>query len=698
IWGANGRGKTSLTDAIQWLLLGSIPRLDALRFRKNEEHIVNTYALPEGRRASVEAVLALPDGSEFRARRAGDYRESVLDVETPDTRLVGEEAEQYLRQRACGTNLDQSEFRRYVLSMAILQQDVVRAFLADEPADKRYVLLSRLLGLGVIDEFVDSLSNSIRVLAERERAAESGLSQSERLLDSLRTQKNELEARIAVSSTYSSLDNVLDALVASPSPLSNWARAHLGSDQIHEASNLLGELRNVDADTQLLTSLIGRIDEVYAQEPAVPLAEAEEALRSIIYDIAELRNLAAVAERALAEAQKGYGQARAQLESLQDLASLAIPLLSEHCPVCGQRIDSEAVAARLNSMLGDSSLLEREKARCDEAEEHLNHVRDALLEAERWRAEREDLCRRSRQWRELLHQNLAAGSAAMDRMTAAGLEVPLALSSLADEAPTADSVLSAEEWLGSLSRAVRAAITSLQQAASAESLDIRRSQLAQVNSQIERAVEGVGVHQATLQFIQTDVESLKMLSADSRSAASEVVKETFDELEPVVQDLFARLSPHPTFRHLSLEHQVYRGKGTSVPTARDEDANREINPAVVFSSGQSNVAALCYFLGFAFAGGDINFPFVILDDPIQSMDDINVLGFADLCRFLRREKQLIVTTHDDRLASLLIRKLTPRISDPRSLSVQFVSWDRSGPRVELRELQPEDASFLFTYS
>ena len=51
---------------------------------------------------------------------------------------------------------------------------------------------------------------------------------------------------------------------------------------------------------------------------------------------------------------------------------------------------------------------------------------------------------------------------------------------------------------------------------------------------------------------------------------------------------------------------------------------------------------------------------MILDDPMQAMDVLSVLGFADLCRRIRSERQLIITTHDRRFADLLSRKLAPR--------------------------------------
>ena len=82
-------------------------------------------------------------------------------------------------------------------------------------------------------------------------------------------------------------------------------------------------------------------------------------------------------------------------------------------------------------------------------------------------------------------------------------------------------------------------------------------------------------------------------------------------------------------------------------------------------------------------------PFLLLDDPLQSLDDVNALGFADLCRHMRSRRQLIVSTHDQRLANLLERKLAPRHSDQRTRSLRFVAWSRSGPLIDPSDIEPQ---------
>ena len=108
---------------------------------------------------------------------------------------------------------------------------------------------------------------------------------------------------------------------------------------------------------------------------------------------------------------------------------------------------------------------------------------------------------------------------------------------------------------------------------------------------------------------------------------------------------------------------------------------------LVFSEGQLNVVALSYFLGMALNAHDASVPFLVLDDPLQALDVVAMLGFSDLCRRLRDQRQLIVTTHDRRFADVLVRKLAPREPNGRTVVHEFEGWTREGPAI--RTTEPE---------
>jgi hypothetical protein len=77
----------------------------------------------------------------------------------------------------------------------------------------------------------------------------------------------------------------------------------------------------------------------------------------------------------------------------------------------------------------------------------------------------------------------------------------------------------------------------------------------------------------------------------------------------------------------------------------------------------------------------------ILDDPLQSLDDLNLLGLVDLFRRLRAHRQLLVSAHDERFGQLLRRKLRPVSDQQRTLVIEFEGWTREGPQVRRTELE-----------
>lgn len=83
----------------------------------------------------------------------------------------------------------------------------------------------------------------------------------------------------------------------------------------------------------------------------------------------------------------------------------------------------------------------------------------------------------------------------------------------------------------------------------------------------------------------------------------------------------------------------------------------------------------------------------MLDDPLQSLDDVNLLGLVDTLRRTKALRQLIVSTHDRRFTNLLQRKLRPVGDDGRTSVFEFSDWSESGPVVEPDEVRTEPTEF-----
>lgn len=72
----------------------------------------------------------------------------------------------------------------------------------------------------------------------------------------------------------------------------------------------------------------------------------------------------------------------------------------------------------------------------------------------------------------------------------------------------------------------------------------------------------------------------------------------------------------------------------------------------VMSQGEQNAVALALFLPRA-TSVKSPFRFVVLDDPIQAMDPAKIDGFVRILTEIARTHQVIVFSHDDRLASVI---------------------------------------------
>jgi len=79
----------------------------------------------------------------------------------------------------------------------------------------------------------------------------------------------------------------------------------------------------------------------------------------------------------------------------------------------------------------------------------------------------------------------------------------------------------------------------------------------------------------------------------------------------------------------------------------------------------------------------------MLDDPLQSLDDVNLLGLVDLLRRVKDRRQLCVSTHDGRFGGLLARKLRPGSGNGSTVVIELDGWSRHGPVVRTRQVRSD---------
>jgi DNA repair exonuclease SbcCD ATPase subunit len=102
-----------------------------------------------------------------------------------------------------------------------------------------------------------------------------------------------------------------------------------------------------------------------------------------------------------------------------------------------------------------------------------------------------------------------------------------------------------------------------------------------------------------------------------------------------------------------------------------------------------NALAVSVFLALNLGMPKLPLSVALLDDPLQSLDDINLLGLVDLFRRTKINRQLLISTHDKRFGELLSRKLRPTGQGSRTVVIELEGWRREGPSVTLREIKSD---------
>lgn len=624
--GDNGTGKTSLIDGLLWLFTGEIPRLAerAKGLRKVDDPVVSRYR-PSGP-ARVTVRMCLADGRDVMFRREGSSNRSTLTAWRADG-----EADEPDRLLALALGLaSPTQIAQAVGAWGILQQHSVLAALDAGPA--LHQRLADLVGLEQVTRFASAANETVKGLKNEFKRAE-------RIAYELGERRAASQERLtAARSVPAERRPRLPALL---------------QGSLRELPKGIGA-RELPVELEDVAAL--------GRELAVGL----EAARDVVMCVER-------AERGENEAGEAADRIEAELDGLLEraeaavhrtplqvqLASAALDLLTdETCPVCGQTIDEDSVRTHLGE------LLQSAEAEVDAAAEAQRAVADARA-------------------------RLVDARAADARRMAASEELDRALVEL-------HSRLAAATWLS----VDRAWLTSGSSAELAGELERWQERLRRVYAEGRRGAPGEVARLASevsavdheleqavvdLARLRERVERATSLDKASHVAAERIIQRALTRLEPSFAEVYDRLAPHPTFTHLRAAQDIYYGKNQVVPEVWDPEHKVGGNPAQLLSEGQLNVVALSYFLGLALNAGGGALPFLVLDDPLQAMDVLSVLGFADLCRRIREHRQLIVTTHDRRFASLLGRKLAPRETGTRTVLHEFEGWTEDGPRVQSAE-------------
>jgi exonuclease SbcC len=145
--------------------------------------------------------------------------------------------------------------------------------------------------------------------------------------------------------------------------------------------------------------------------------------------------------------------------------------------------------------------------------------------------------------------------------------------------------------------------------------------------------------------------------------------------EDLINDLYRKIDPHPAYRKIEFICDFKSDRPRLEVVASNETGI--IIPNLYFSTAQLNILSLSIFLAKALNAMDNKgkpVDCIFIDDPIQSMDNINVLSTIDLLRsiVINFNKQIILSTHDDSFHKLLQRKIPENLFKAKYIELETV--------------------------
>jgi len=145
---------------------------------------------------------------------------------------------------------------------------------------------------------------------------------------------------------------------------------------------------------------------------------------------------------------------------------------------------------------------------------------------------------------------------------------------------------------------------------------------------------------------------------------------------PLIKRIYEEINPHFRFNTIELKNHESGKKNYNYIKTGDIHLNQ------IFSSAQLNTIALSIFLGMGIPETGSKLEQLFLDDPIQSMDDLNVLALIDVLRSMvdiDGAKKIILSTHDDNFAKLLQIKMRNK----NIKTINFKSYGDEGPVISM---------------
>lgn len=606
--GRNGVGKSTIFDAVEFALTGTISKyLDA---KADGESVADYlwWAGPEGRDQDLSKhfveVGFSDDDTQFAIRR------TPLDPKDLDVRA---RAENLFHPDAAPR-----EAIAQLCNSTIIRDEHIARLSLDLKEGERFTLLRDAIGAVDAEDWIKRAQALHSAAAGRTKTAQAEVEAAGNAQANAARQLDQARASLPTADITGQASTRLQRTLGtsvSGTQLSDLARQRLAA---------------ITLEIEDLQSLIAGYARFESARRDLPEIEARASEASVTATLAQLRYDKAVSALAAApEATDLSAQAR-QLENLVEMGR-QLGLRDGHCPLCASGISPDDFSHGLNQALNIARGLDTRA------------VEQAKKERERDAARREAQTTEQASLSATAQRDQVASLIAdfESRLAAAGLENATAV-----EVESRRAKVEAEQQ--TIASDVRVFDT----------LSIDRV-MTRVTVEQAAAADRVRSAEVRLGRARTAETRAKSIYDAARRAAAETLQLRLDRVIPLMSELYKRLRPHPAWG--DIEYSV-RGDVKRFLTLK---VYGEVNPQFVFSSGQRRATGLAFLLSVNLSIAWSKWQSILLDDPVQHVDDFRTVHLAEvLAQLCSSGRQVICAVEDSALADLMCRRLPSTVACP----------------------------------
>ena len=597
--GRNGTGKSTIIDAVEFALTGTISKyLDAKAARES----VDNYLWWSGEGAvqgDRYVEVGFDDGEELYTVRRTPFDAPNLDISDVVHKLIDCE----FAPNSAVTQL---------CAASIIRDEHIARLSLDLKEGERFTVLRDALGATDADDWINKAAKLVSAAGKRVKAAEDELEQANATLANSSIQLDQAQSDLSAAKFHRKAISRLQSLLDTT--------AHL--DELGD----LARRRIIEIRTklELVQSLLEQLPEMDRLRASIPELERQvKAADTAFVDAKEDmdRHIANIGAKLESTA---LSQQASQLESLVSIGR-AIGTRDGHCPLCESEISEAKFKYGLDAALDIARQLDAEAVEQTRKERARNEAKirvsdaklrlDAANENRRKTLSRIDNFESSREVADLAGTTFADLTNHVNRLETERVAIVSNLRKI--DTSTFEGVL---QRVKTYDKGAREQV---------ERVEVRlgRARLAE-----GRANE---IHNAV------------------RRAVAETLDQRLDRVLPLMSELYKRLRPHPVWN--DIEYSV-RG---DVRRFLRLQVGGDVNPQFVFSSGQRRATGLAFLLSINQSIAWSRWRSILLDDPVQHVDDFRTVHLAEvLAHLCHGDRQIVCSVEDSALAELMCRRLS----------------------------------------